>query len=89
VGGLAQGNGYLLSGAFLFPQKVGYGKFQPVIRFQDFDATVTRVTTKDYDGGVNYIIDGHNARISAVYAYEQTTNAKDSHRFVLGVQLQF
>ena len=89
VGGVTQGNAYLGSVAFLFPEKIGYGKFQPVIRFQDFDATITKVTTKQYDGGLNYIIDGHNARVSAVYAYTQTTNARDGHQFTLGVQVQF
>jgi hypothetical protein len=89
VGGLQQGNGYLASAAVLFPEKIGWGKFQPVIRFQDFDATITKITTRSYDGGLNYIIDGHNARISAVYAYTETTDAKASHEFILGVQLQF
>jgi len=89
VGGITQGNAYLASVALLFPQKIGYGKIQPVVRFQDFDATITKVTTKQYDGGVNYIIDGHNARVSAVYAYTQTTDARDAHQFTLGVQLQF
>jgi hypothetical protein len=89
VGGLTQGHGFLVSGAFLFPTKVLYGKFQPVVRYQDFDATITKVTTKQTDGGVNYIIDGHNARISAVYSYTQTSGERDSHQFVLGAQLQF
>jgi len=89
VGGITQGNAYLASAAFLFPDKIGYGKIQPVVRFQDFDATITKVTTKQYDGGLNYIIDGHNARVSAVYAYTQTTNAKSANQFTLGVQLQF
>ncbi len=89
VGGLTHGHGYLVSGAFLFPPKIGYGKFQPVVRYQDFDATITKVTTKQTDGGVNYIIDGHNARISAVYSYTQTSGERDSHQFVLGAQLQF
>jgi hypothetical protein len=88
-GGLTQSHGYLVSGAFLFPTKVLYGKFQPVVRYQDFAATITKVTTKQTDGGVNYIIDGHNARVSAVYSYTQTSGERDSHRFVLGAQLQF
>jgi hypothetical protein len=89
VGGIQQGNAYLASAAFLVPEKVWVGKFQPVLRFQNFDATVTKVTTKQYDGGLNYIIDGHNARISAVYAYTKASEAKASHEFVLGAQLQF
>jgi len=89
VGGIQQGSAYLASAAFLFPDKLWVGKFQPVIRFQDFDATITHVTTKQYDGGLNYIIDGHNARISAVYSYTETSDARPSHEFVLGAQLQF
>jgi hypothetical protein len=89
VGGIQQGSAYLASAAFLFPDKVWVGKFQPVIRFQDFDATITHVTTKQYDGGLNYIIDGHNARISAVYSYTETSDVRPSHEFVLGAQLQF
>jgi hypothetical protein len=89
VGGISQGNAYLASAAFLFPDKIGYGKVQPVIRFQEFDAAITKVTTKQYDGGLNYIIDGHNARVSAVYAYTETTNARSGNQFTLGVQLQF
>jgi len=86
---LTQGDGYLASAAFLFPNKVGWGKFQPVARFQEFDADLTKTTNREYDLGLNYVIDGHNARISAVYALDQTTHTKDENKFVVGIQAQF
>jgi hypothetical protein len=89
VGGIAQGDGYLVSGAFLVPTKVGWGKFQPFARYQQFDADITDIKSKQYDFGSNYVIDGHNARFSATYAIDQSTGVKDSNSFVLGVQLQF
>lgn len=41
------------------------------------------------DYGVNYIIDGHNARISAFYSDLKISDAKDQEAFVLGIQYQF
>ncbi|MET0547527.1 MAG: porin [Caulobacterales bacterium] len=89
VGGITQGDGYLVSAAFLFPQEVGMGKFQPVVRYQNFDADLTGVETEQYDFGVNYIIKGHNARLSAVYAIADTNATSSSDAFIAGLQLQF
>jgi hypothetical protein len=89
VGGITQGDAYLVSGAFLFPTEIGWGKFQPVVRFQHFDADLFNTTTKQYDVGVNYIIKGHNARLSVVYAKSETTSLPDSDQVVAGLQLQF
>lgn len=104
VGGVAEGKAYLASAAFLFPQKVGWGKFQPTVRYMKFDAdsttgdgvnsvNIASSDTKQYDLGVNYIIDGHNARLSAVYTKTKTDVAgaadTDLDKFILGVQLQF
>lgn len=57
--------GYLL---YLFPQEVGIGKFQPYARYtwvQPNQSTNRRET----EAGVNYVISGHNARISAFWQY--------------------
>jgi len=89
VGGITEGTAYLAGADFLFPQKVGWGKFQPFVRYQTFDATLTHVTSKEYDGGLNYIIDGPNAKITADYSKITATNAPDNNEFVLGLQLQF
>ena len=89
VGGLTQGKGYLGSVAFLFPTEVGYGKFQPVFRYQHFNVDLTDRTSKQYDFGLNYIIKGHNARLSGVYSHATTERAPSNDKVILGVQLQF
>ncbi|MDE1146000.1 MAG: porin [Azospirillaceae bacterium] len=89
VGGLTQGTAYLIGGAFLLPAKIGWGQFQPVARYQHFDADLTGISTSQTDLGLNYIIDGHNARISADYVMTSTTGKPDGNSVVLGVQLQF
>lgn len=104
-GGLKQGKSYLLGAAFLFPQKVGWGQFQPYVRFQKFEqdeviglgapATPDQFDAdfKQFDLGVNYVIAGPNAKISATYSkYEydiDNGSDGDTNAFVLGVQLQF
>lgn len=89
VGGITQGKGWLLGASYLIPAKVGSGKFQPYVRQQNFEADLTNVTSKQSDLGVNYIIDGHNARVSATYTTNQKTAVSDTHKFVVGLQLQF
>lgn len=90
VGGLVQGKGYLGSAAFLFPTEVGIGKFQPVFRYQQFDVSLLNQKFKQYDFGLNYIVKGHNARVSLEYS-RQTNNtpAPSNNRLTVGVQLQF
>ncbi len=89
VGGITQGKGWLAGAAYLIPGKVGWGQFQPYVRYQHFEADLTNVTSKQSDYGVNYIIDGHNARISATYTTNEQTAVADAHKFVVGLQLQF
>lgn len=106
TGGIVQGKGYLLGAAYLFPQKVGWGQFQPYVRFLKADrdkvigvgdATAPEQYAgdfKQYDFGVNYIIAGPNAKISATYTKykfddDGVDDEDDTNAFVLGVQLQF
>jgi hypothetical protein len=89
VGGITEGKAYLLSAGFLFPQTVGIGKLQPVVRFQEFDAKLLDVKTKQYDASLNYIIKGHNARLSLDYAHLDTDGGSDNDTVTLGAQLQF
>jgi len=62
------GDSYSLVGLYMFPQQVGIGKFQPYVRYTDVmpDESADR---DEIEGGVNYIIDGHNARVSLFYQY--------------------
>ena len=89
VGGLTQGHAYLGSVGFLFPTVVGWGKFQPVFRYQEFDATLSKKTFKQYDASLNYIIKGHNARLSLDYAHSTGTGAPSDSKITAGLQLQF
>jgi hypothetical protein len=89
VGGITQGKGWLAGAAYLIPAQIGWGKFQPYVRYQHFDADLTNITSKQTDIGLNYIIDGHNARLSATYAKNEATAAPDVKSFVVGLQLQF
>ncbi|HET8709957.1 MAG TPA: porin, partial [Spongiibacteraceae bacterium] len=93
-GGIVQGKAYLASAAYLFPQQVGMGKFQPYVRYQKFESDLPG--TPDYeqkqtDVGVNYVIAGPNAKISATFSkIEDDLAANDSvNQFTVGVQLQF
>ncbi len=89
VGGITQGKAYLASLGVLLPQQVGIGKFQPVIRYQEFDADLTHITTKQVDTSLNYIIKGHSARLSLDWAHVEKTRMPDDNRVTGGVQLQF
>lgn len=62
------GDSYSLVGLYMFPQEVGIGKFQPYVRYTDVmpDASSDR---DEIEAGVNYVIDGHNARVSLFYQY--------------------
>lgn len=92
---LTQGDSYFVLGSFLLPQKVGWGKFQPYVRYQNFNRDQTnaagnRGVRERYEGGLNYIIDGHNARISALYYVDDAgPGAKALGTFKVGIQLQF
>ena len=93
AGGLVAGKSYLATGAFLFPQVICWGQFQPFIRYQRQNRDISVTSNKSTDFGVNYLIKGFNAKLSAVY-----TNLEDTRlavgktkmdQFVLGVQLLY
>lgn len=92
VGGITQGDAYLASVAYLLPAKIGMGKFQPYARYQKFETDLPgndNETTR-YDIGLNYIIDGPNAKVSLTY-FDTDNDAADTDTsgIILGVQLQF
>jgi hypothetical protein len=93
VGGMVSGKSYLGTVAFLFPQFVGWGQFQPFVRYQKQNRDLSATSNKGTDFGVNYLIKGFNAKISAVYTkFEDTRLAaavQKNDQFVLGVQLNY
>jgi hypothetical protein len=89
VGGITQGDGYLIGAAYLIPGKVGWGQFQPFFRYQNFDNSITHLSADEYDLGVNYVIKGHNARVSLDYSKNEGGGIADYDRIIAGIQLQF
>lgn len=89
VGGITEGKAYLISAAYLLPQKVGWGQFQPFFRYQNFDYSLTSGSAHQYDGGVNYVIKGHNARLSADYSYNETPGSRSYNSYIVGLQVQY
>lgn len=90
------GTGFLFSVAYLIPGQVGWGRFQPHIRYQGFDESATNAVknptadnTARWDIGVNYVMVGHNARISLVYSHTAVTGNEEFGMWTLGSQFQF
>jgi hypothetical protein len=83
-----QGEAYAVGLGFIFNEKVGWGQMMPIVRYQNFDAD-NDVETERTDFGVNYIIDGYNASIAAVYRTLEVTGADDVDSFSITTQLQF
>ncbi len=94
---LFEGDAYDVGAMYLFPQKVFIGQFQPFVRYTN--TLPTNSADRDaYEAGVNYIIDGHNAKVSLNWHYgDRTTKGldyssgavgDDIHSVTLGFQLQ-
>jgi hypothetical protein len=62
------GHSWTVYGLYLIPHEVGIGRFQPYVRFTSIDPRYSAMR-QEWETGVNYIIAGHNARISAYYRY--------------------
>ena len=62
------GKSWTVTGLYLIPVKIGIGKFQPYGRFTSIQPNHSS-NREEIEGGVNYIIDGFNARISAYYQH--------------------
>lgn len=95
--GIFEGDAYDVSAMYLFPQKIAIGQFQPYIRYVNTqpDGSSDR---DSYEAGVNYVIDGHNARLNLSWQYgdritkgldyTSTASGDDVHAITLGLQLQ-
>lgn len=92
-----EGDAFDVSAMYLFPEKLWIGQMQPYVRY----VNVMPDTSADrdvYEAGINYIIDGHNARISLAWQYgdlltkgldySSDATGDDIHAITLGLQLQ-
>ncbi|MCX4191366.1 porin [Methylophaga sp. OBS1] len=83
-----QGEAYYASLGYIFNEKVGWGQFMPFARYQSFDRdSGSEIERTDF--GVNYIIDGYNASVTAVYKDLEIEGDDDADIFDVSVQLQF
>ena len=69
-------------------QKLGIGKVQPMVRYQQLMPTGGGTSTHVLDGGLNYILDGHNARLAFVVQHRDLPAVASTTTFQLGVQFQ-
>ncbi len=84
-----QGKAYSAGVSYVFEREVGWGRFQPFVHWQRFDAD-NRVTTKQIGIGLNYVIAEHNAQVSATYSRNKVNRGgEDLGRFVVALQLQY
>jgi hypothetical protein len=93
------GTGFLALVGVLIPGKVGWGQFQPHIRYQGFQEASagtavngSKSNVARWDFGVNYVMAGHNARVSLVYTHTTHRDlAPDQQEgmITLGTQFQF
>jgi len=83
-----EGDAYYVGAGYLFNEQVGWGKFMPFVRHQEFDAD-NNIKTKRTDLGVNYVIAPYNALISAEYQKTDVTGKSDTDAVLISLQMQF
>lgn len=91
------GQSYSFAALYLIPDQIGIGKLQPYVRYTDILADDS-ADRDEFEAGVNYVIDGHNARASLFYQhgdiitkglnYSPTAAGEEVDAIRLAVQLQ-
>lgn len=94
VGGINNGTAFLASTAYLIPYTLGWGRLQPLVRYQQFRYKKDlygpgHPKTTQFDAGANYVLDGHNLRLTFDYVRYKPTGTKASNAFLLGMQFQY
>jgi hypothetical protein len=102
--GADAGTSFSVLASFLFAGQVGIGQLQPMVRLQraswsdgDTFNDVTAPPNTDasqltIDGGLHYIINGHNTRLAATVQHTSTSvgdqDGEPNTVFILGAQIQ-
>lgn len=85
-----QGKAYSAGVGYIFNQKVGWGQFQPFVRWQKFNSdAASNSDTRKYDIGVNYIIDGYNAQVGATYSNTKVSGNSSTNALMATMQFQY
>jgi hypothetical protein len=66
--GMFDGDAFSVTALYLIDQEVGIGKFQPYLRYTGVYPSHSS-DRDEFEAGINYVIDGFNARISLMYQY--------------------
>lgn len=70
LGNVFEGDAYTGTLLYLMPGEVGIGRLQPYVRYTSNDSKTSTINdSAEWEGGLNYIIDGHNAKVSVWYQY--------------------
>lgn len=83
-----QGKAWSTGLGYVFDLAPGQGKLQPFVQYQKFKPD-NNIDVKQSDIGLNYIIDGYNAQLSAKYSKTETVAAADQSKFVVALQVQY
>jgi len=83
-----QGTSYYALASWLFADKLGPGRVQPMVRWQHAAPPNGGESVDTIDGGLNYILDGHNARVALVVQNTTLTGSNNSTTVQLGLQIQ-
>jgi hypothetical protein len=78
-----RGDAYTGTALYLLPGKVGIGALQPYLRFSQINPDHS-TDRNEFEGGLNYIIAGHNGRVSLFYQYGDLAT-KSNVNFAPGV----
>jgi hypothetical protein len=82
-------NAYYVLGSWLTPQKIGVGKLQPLVRWQQATATASGAPSfKMFDAYLTYVIDDYFLRVAAGYSHGDVGVDPKSNAIYLGVQMQ-
>jgi len=84
----SQGWSFFALASYLIGSKIGIGKLQAVFRYAQLQPTSGGDPERTIDGGINYIIDGHNARLALVVQNINPPSAASSTSFTLNAQFQ-
>jgi hypothetical protein len=74
--------------SWLFGSKLGPGRLQPMFRYQHAEAAAGGGSTNTLDGGLNYILDGHNARAALAVQNVSPPSGSSYTGIQVGIQIQ-
>lgn len=86
--GLFEGDAWTVTGLYMFPTKVGIGRMQPYLRYSEVSPDIG-AGSDETEVGFNYIISGHNTRISVLYQMAGIDGGADTDTFKVGLQYQY